>query len=120
MSKTILVVDDMISMQLGIKGIVEKEGYKVVGRAKNGHEAVQMYTELKPTAVMMDINMPEMDGITAVREIRKVDPKARIIMCSTEGQKEKVKEAISAGAVDFITKPFHRAQMIDTLKRALS
>ena len=120
MPKTVLVVDDMVSMQLGIKGIIEKAGYHVVGRAKNGTEALKLYSELKPNVVMMDINMPQMDGITAVKEIKKIDPGAKVIMCSTEGQESKVKEAISAGAVDFVTKPFFKTQVIEVLKNALS
>lgn len=97
MGKTILVVDDAAFMRMMIKDILTKNGYQVVGEADNGLNAIDKYEELKPDLVTMDITMPEMDGITAVKEIRKKNPNAKIIMCSAMGQQAMVIDAIQAG-----------------------
>lgn len=102
-----------------IRDILVKNGYEVAGEAANGNEAVLKYQELRPDVTTMDITMPEMDGITAVREIRKVDPNARIIMCSAMGQQAMVLDAIQAGARDFIVKPFQEDRVIDAIKKVL-
>ena len=102
-----------------IRDILIKNGYEVAGEAANGNEAVLKYQELRPDVTTMDITMPEMDGITAVREIRKVDPNARIIMCSAMGQQAMVLDAIQAGARDFIVKPFQEDRVIDAIKKVL-
>ena len=119
MAARILVVDDAAFMRMMIRDILIKNGYEVAGEAANGNEAVLKYQELRPDVTTMDITMPEMDGITAVREIRKVDPNARIIMCSAMGQQAMVLDAIQAGARDFIVKPFQEDRVIDAIKKVL-
>jgi two-component system chemotaxis response regulator CheY len=116
----VLVVDDAAFMRMMIKDILQKNGYEIAGEASNGAEAAAMYQELKPDVVTMDITMPEMDGITAVKEIKKVDPKARIIMCSAMGQQAMVLDAIQAGAYDFVVKPFQEERVLDAIKKVLS
>ncbi|MGQ9629523.1 MAG: response regulator [bacterium] len=119
MTKRVLIVDDMISMQFGMRGLVRMAGYETVGLARDGREAVSMYKELKPDLVVMDINMPVMDGLEAVREIKRIDSSAKIIMCSTEGDPETVKRSIEEGVVDFVTKPYTRKEVIEALQNAL-
>lgn len=120
MSKRILVVDDAAFMRMMIKDILTKNGYVVVGEADNGAVAIEKYQELKPDLVTMDITMPEMDGIAAVREIKKLDPNARIIMCSAMGQQAMVIDAIQAGAKDFIVKPFQPERVLEAVAKAVS
>ena len=106
MASRVLVVDDAAFMRMMVKDILSKNGYEIVGEAENGMKALEKYQELKPDLVTMDITMPEMDGISAVKEIKKVDPNAKVVMCSAMGQQAMVIEAIQAGARDFIVKPF--------------
>lgn len=120
MGKRILIVDDAAFMRMMIKNIVVKNGYEVVGEAENGKQAVQMYAELKPDLVTMDITMPEMDGIEGVKAIRALDPNASIIMCSAMGQQAMVMEAIQAGAKDFIVKPFQQDRLLQAIERVLA
>lgn len=119
MAKRILIVDDAAFMRMMLKDIITKNGYEVAGEAENGAKAVEMYKELKPDLVMMDITMPEMDGIQAVREIKKIDPQAKIIMCSAMGQQAMVIESIQAGARDFIVKPFQAERIVEAIKKVL-
>ncbi|WAM32112.1 chemotaxis protein CheY [Caldicellulosiruptor naganoensis] len=119
MSKRILIVDDAAFMRMMLKDIITKNGYEVAGEAENGRRAVELYKELKPDLVMMDITMPEMDGIQAVREIKKIDPQAKIIMCSAMGQQAMVIESIQAGARDFIVKPFQAERIVEAIKKVL-
>jgi two-component system chemotaxis response regulator CheY len=119
-AKRILIVDDAAFMRMMIKDILTKHGYEVVGEAENGTKAVQIYKELKPDLVTMDITMPEMDGIQAVREIKKIDSSAKIIMCSAMGQQMMVMEAIQAGARDFVVKPFQQERVIQAVEKAFS
>jgi len=119
MGKGILIVDDAAFMRMMIKDILTKNGYVVAGEAENGAKAVEKYVELNPDLVIMDITMPEVDGIQAVRNIRKIDPKANIIMCSAMGQQAMVIEAIQAGAKDFIVKPFQADRVIEAIKKVL-
>lgn len=119
MGKRILIVDDAAFMRMMIKDILTKNGYEVVGEAENGAVGVKLYKELKPDLVTMDITMPEMDGITAVKAIKKIDPAANIIMCSAMGQQMMVMEAIQAGARDFIVKPFQQERVIQAVKKAI-
>ncbi|MFA5536302.1 MAG: response regulator [Bacillota bacterium] len=119
MGNRILIVDDAAFMRMMIKDILVKNGFEVVGEAENGAVAVSLFKELKPDLVTMDITMPEMDGITAVKKIRETDPSARIIMCSAMGQQMMVMEAIQAGARDFIVKPFQQERVVQAVKKAL-
>lgn len=119
MGKNILIVDDAAFMRMMIKDILTKNGYTVVGEADNGVTAVEKYMELKPDLVTMDITMPEMDGIQAVREIKKLDPNAKIIMCSAMGQQAMVIDAIQAGAKDFIVKPFQPERVLEAVAKAI-
>lgn len=119
MGKRILVVDDAAFMRMMIKDILTKHGYLVVGEAENGLVAVEKYKIIKPDLVTMDITMPEMDGIAAVREIRRFDPQSRIIMCSAMGQQPMVIDAIQAGARDFIVKPFQPDRVLEAVHKAL-
>ena len=119
MGKKVLVVDDAAFMRMMIKDILSKNGYDVVGEAENGAIAVEKYKELSPDLVTMDITMPEMDGIAAVKEIKAMDSKAIIIMCSAMGQQSMVIDAIQAGARDFIVKPFQPDRMLEAVSKAL-
>lgn len=119
MSNKILIVDDAAFMRMMIKEILTKNGFSVVGEASDGAQAVEKYKELGPDLVTMDITMPEMDGITALKEIKKMDPNARIIMCSAMGQQAMVIDAIQAGAKDFIVKPFQADRVIEAIKKTL-
>jgi len=119
MGKRILVVDDAAFMRMMIKEILSKNGFEVVGEGNDGLEAIERYKELKPDLITMDITMPEMDGISALKEIKKIDPNAKIIMCSAMGQQAMVIDAIQAGAKDFIVKPFQADRVIEAITKAL-
>ena len=120
MGKRVLIVDDAAFMRMMIRNILTKSGYDVVGEAENGAAAVALYKELRPDVVTMDITMPEMDGIEGVRQIRKIDPNANIIMVSAMGQQAMVMEAIQAGAKDFIVKPFQQERILQAIERVLA
>jgi two-component system chemotaxis response regulator CheY len=120
LAKKIMIVDDAAFMRMMIKNILVKNGYDVVGEAENGRQAVGLYTDTKPDLVTMDITMPEMDGLEAVKAIRSNDPSAVIIMCSAMGQQSMVMDAIQAGAKDFIVKPFQQERLLQAVERALS
>ena len=117
--KRILIVDDAAFMRMMIKDILTKNGFEVVGEAADGIQAVEKYNELRPDLVTMDITMPEMDGIAALKEIKATDPNAIIIMCSAMGQQAMVIDAIQAGAKDFIVKPFQADRVIEAIQKAL-
>ena len=119
MSKRILIVDDAAFMRMMIKDILVKNGFEVVGEAADGLQAIDKYMELKPDLVTMDITMPEMDGIAALKAIKEKDPTAKIIMCSAMGQQAMVIDAISAGANDFIVKPFQADRVVEAIEKAL-
>lgn len=120
MGNKVLVVDDAAFMRMMIKDILRKGGYEVVGEAEDGLKAVEKYKELRPDLVTMDITMPDMDGITAVKEIRKLDGNAQIIMCSAMGQQAMVIDAIQAGAKDFVVKPFQPERVLEAVRKVLS
>jgi len=103
-----------------IKDILTKNGFNVVGEAENGAQAVEKYAELQPDLVTMDITMPEMDGISALKKIKETDPNAKILMCSAMGQQAMVIDAIQAGAKDFIVKPFQADRVLEAIQKALS
>ena len=115
----ILVVDDAAFMRMMIKDILTKNGYEVAGEAENGAVAVSKYAELKPDLVLMDITMPEKDGIQALKDIKASDSGAKVIMCSAMGQQAMVIEAIQSGAKDFIVKPFQADRVIEAVKKVV-
>ena len=119
MAKNILICDDAAFMRMMIKDILTNNGYNVAGEAENGLRGVEKYKEVNPDLVLMDITMPEMDGIQALREIKKVDPNASVIMCSAMGQQAMVIESIQAGAKDFIVKPFQADRVIEAVKKVV-
>ncbi|NLL80148.1 MAG: response regulator [Clostridiales bacterium] len=119
MAKNILICDDAAFMRMMIKDILTKNGYNVAGEAENGMIAVDKYKELKPDLVLMDITMPEMDGIQALKNIKAADPGALVIMCSAMGQQAMVIEAIQAGAKDFIVKPFQADRVLEAVKKVV-
>lgn len=119
MAHRILIVDDAAFMRMMIRDILTKNGYEVVAEANDGLQAIEKYKEVKPDLVTMDITMPEMDGIQSLKEIRKIDPNAKVIMCSAMGQQAMVIDAIQAGAKDFIVKPFQADRVIEAIKKTL-
>ncbi|MEC2077167.1 response regulator [Metabacillus fastidiosus] len=116
----ILIVDDAKFMRMTLSNILNKGSYEVAGEAQNGMEAVEMYRELKPDLVTMDVTMPEKNGVEALKEIKEEFPDAKIIMCSAIGQQKMVVEAIEAGAKDFIVKPFDESRVIEAITRVLA
>ena len=119
MGKNILIVDDAAFMRMMIKDILSKNGYTVAGEAENGVKAIEKYNEVKPDLVLMDITMPEKDGIQALKEIKAKDPSANVIMCSAMGQQAMVIESIQAGAKDFIVKPFAADRVLEAVRKAV-
>ncbi|MCC3645816.1 response regulator [Cytobacillus firmus] len=116
----ILIVDDAKFMRVTLSSILKKADHKIVGEGENGKEAVDLFVNLKPDLVMMDITMPEMSGLEAVREIKRDNPNAKVIMCSAMGQQKVVVESIEAGAKDFIIKPFDEGRVLEAVNRVLS
>jgi len=119
MGKRIMIVDDAAFMRMMIKDILSKNGYEVAGEAQNGLQAVEKYNELKPDLVLMDITMPEMDGIASLKKIKALDSGATVIMCSAMGQQAMVIEAIQGGAKDFIVKPFQPDRVLEAVKKVV-
>jgi two-component system, chemotaxis family, chemotaxis protein CheY len=119
-NQTVLVCDDAIFMRTMISDILSQAGFEIVGEAESGLQAVEKYRALKPDLVTMDIVMPDMGGIEAVREICKDDPEAKILMCSAMGQQALVVEAIQAGAKDFVVKPFQPSRVLEAVQRVLA
>ena len=117
MKKTVMICDDAMFLRAALKKIIEAGDFEVIAEAANGMEAIQMYQKFRPDVVTMDITMPEIDGIAAVEAIMELDPQANIVMCSAMGQQEKVIGAISAGAKDFIVKPFEEERVLEALER---
>ncbi len=114
-----MIVDDLVFIKLLLKDLIEKAGFRVVGEASDGEEAIDMYQVKKPDLVLLDITMPKMDGITALKKILALDPGAKIIMCSALGQQRLIVQAIQLGAKDFIVKPFRPDRVISSIKKAL-
>lgn len=115
--KTVLIVDDAMFMRYTLRQMLEKSEFNVIGEADNGMNALIQYKELNPDIVTMDITMPEIDGIEAVRLIKKVDPNAKILMMSAMGQESMVRDAIVAGAQGFLVKPFKQEDVIKALSK---
>ena len=120
MGRKVLIVDDAAFMRMMLKDILQKNNFEVVAEAENGKVALAAYQKFKPDSVTMDITMPEMNGIEAVKAIKSVDPASRIVMVSAMGQQPMVIEAIQAGASDFIVKPFQPERVVEALNKALS
>ena len=119
MAKNILICDDAAFMRMMIKDILTKNGYTVIGEAENGLRAVEKYNELNPDLVLMDITMPEMDGIQALKKIKENDSSASVIMCSPMGQQAMVIESIQSGAKDFIVKPFQADRVLEAVRKVV-
>lgn len=119
MKHTVLLVDDSIMIRTILKGLLVQEGWEVVGEAENGREALDLYRSLKPDLVILDITMPEMDGLTALVELLTIDKDAKVVMCSAVGDKGTVFQAIRSGAKDFIIKPFDNERIVPTLQNVM-
>jgi two-component system chemotaxis response regulator CheY len=115
----ILIADDLKFIKLVLRELVEKAGFRVVGEASNGEEAVELYQNKRPDVVLMDITMPKMDGLAALKQILKFDPEAKIIMCSALGQQSLIVQALQLGAKDFIVKPFREERVVAAIKNIL-
>jgi two-component system chemotaxis response regulator CheY len=118
-SHSVLICDDAIFMRTMLGDILSQAGFEIVGEAETGAQAVEKYRHLQPDLVTMDIVMPDMGGIEAVREITKHDPGAKVLMCSAMGQQALVVEAIQAGAKDFVVKPFQPGRVLEAVQRVL-
>jgi len=112
----ILVVDDAAFMRMRCTKLLTENGYEVV-EAENGLDAIAKYKENKPDAVLLDITMPEMDGLTALKEIRKIDPEAKVAMVTAMGQQSMIMDAIKSGAKDFVVKPFQPDRVLAAVKK---
>jgi two-component system chemotaxis response regulator CheY len=119
MAVNVLIVDDLAFIKIVLRDIIEKAGFRVVGEASNGEQAITMYQDTRPDVVLMDITMPGMDGLTALKKIREIDEAARVIICSALGQQQLMVQAIQLGAKDFIVKPFQPQRVVSALKKAL-
>lgn len=118
MAHKILVVDDAMFMRTMIKNLLKSNAeFEVIGEAENGVEAIQKYKELQPDIVTLDITMPEMDGLEALKEIIKIDSSAKVVICSAMGQQGMVLDAIKGVAKDFIVKPFQADRVIEALTK---
>lgn len=115
--RKVLIVDDAAFMRLAIRNILEKHNYEVIGEAENGKIAVQKYKELKPDLVTLDITMPEMTGLEALKEIVSFDTSAKVVMVSAMGQQQMILESVMGGAKSFIIKPFKEDHVIQTLSK---
>ncbi len=119
MGASILIADDLSFMRMIQKEILTERGYAIAGEASNGLEAVEKYKSLHPDLVLLDITMPNMNGLEAMRKIFAFDPHARVIMCSALGQQNLIVEAIKAGVKDFIVKPFKPERILSAIEKAL-
>lgn len=115
----IIVADDVSFMRLMLKNILEEAGYKVIAEATNGEEAVRLFKQYKPDLITMDINMPSLDGIRALLEIKQFDPDARVIMCSAMAQRKLILHVIKGGASDFIVKPVQKEKVLNAIEKLL-
>ncbi|WP_186445876.1 response regulator [Paenibacillus cremeus] len=114
-----MIVDDAVFMRIMLRSLVQECEYEIIAEAENGMEAVSLYKKYCPDVIIMDITMPEMDGIEATKAILSIDPKAKVVMCSALGQHHIVLDAIKAGAKDFIVKPFDADRVIATLQKVV-
>ena len=112
----ILIVDDTLFMRASIRQMVEANGHSVAGEASNGVEAIEKYAAVKPDVILMDITMPDMDGLEALRRIKQIDPAAKVIMCTAMGQQAMVAKAVELGAQQFIVKPFQAERLMAAIE----
>lgn len=115
----VLVVDDAAFMRMSIQKMLAANGHEMIGEAENGVEAIKKYMELKPDIVLLDITMPEMNGVEALKEIKAKDPAAKVVICSAMGQQAMVAQAIQNGAKDFVVKPFEVDRLIAAIDRVM-
>jgi len=120
MTARVLIVDDALFMRTMLRNILVESGFEVIGEAGNGNDAVEKYRALGPDLTTMDIVMPEKNGIEALKAIMKLDPRARVVMCSALGQESLIIEALEAGARDFIVKPFKPAKVVEVAQKVLA
>lgn len=116
----VMIVDDTAFMRMIMRSIIEELGHEVIAEASNGLEAVNMYHSFRPDLITMDITMPEMDGVSAVKKIKTMDASAKIVMCSAMGQREMVLDAIRNGASDFVVKPIQKERVSEAIQKVLS
>ena len=119
-ARRVLIVDDALIMRKRIKEIAEAAGWQVAGEAKDGEQAVQLYQQEKPDLVTLDIVMPKMDGVSALKQMMADDPQARVVMVSAVNQKRKLAECIQAGAIDFVVKPFEKDSLLSFFEKYLT
>lgn len=119
MATRVLVVDDQPFMRMVVKNVLTPNGFEVVGEAADGKAAIEAFARLKPDLVTLDVVMPNLDGLGALKEIRKLDPHARVLMVTSAGQHSMVQEALRQGAVGYVTKPFQAPQMLQAVRQAL-
>ena len=115
----VMICDDAAFMRMMIKDILTKNGYEIAAAAENGASAVEKYPEAKPDLVLMDITMPDMDGIQALKKIKEIDANANVIMCSAMGQQAMVIEAIQSGAKDYSVTPFQAERVLEAVKKVV-
>ncbi len=116
----VLVVDDASFMRVTIKNILEANGHEMIGEAGDGAEAIEKYESLKPELVILDITMPEMNGIEALKKIKEKDPDAKVIICSAMGYQQMLAQAIECGAEEFIVKPFEASQLVAAIEKVMA
>lgn len=116
--KTVLIVDDALVLRTTLKSIFSRNGFEVIGEASNGFQAVEQYERFRPNIVTMDIGMPELDGLEAMKQIRAFDSVAKIIVCTSHNRKEDVLYAMRCGACDFVLKPFEPERILEAISKA--
>ncbi len=116
----IMVVDDATFIRMTLKKILEAHGHVIIGEANDGDVAIERYKELNPDVVMLDITMPNMNGIEALKELKKINPNIKVVICSSMGQDLVIAEAIECGAKDFVVKPFKEEHIIAAIEKVLS
>ena len=119
MGKKIMLVDDAAFMRMMIKDTLKKNGYTDIVEAGNGEQAIETYQAERPDLVLMDITMPVMDGLEALKRLKEIDPSAQVVMCSAMGQEAMVVDALKLGAKDFIVKPFKPDRIMKTVSTLL-
>ncbi len=120
MPPRVLVVDDLPMMRQALRAVIEEAGFVVAGEAIDGNQGVVCYMEMKPDVVLLDIVMPKLDGIAALQQLIRIDPGARVIMCSALGEQSLIFRAIQLGARDFIVKPFRPQRVVESIRRVTS